>query len=120
MRRIPRNASNTRKSRIQRQFRVSVQHQEGAARVVIAGELDLASVPEVDRVLLAVAIRDIDRLVVDLRDVDFIDSTGLRLLLSLRNDAKRIGYRLSLQPPRGAAARIFRITGTRGLFEWTD
>ena len=58
------------------------------------------------------------RIVLDLRLVDFIDSTGLRVLLTLRNDIKRNGHALLLVPPQPAVRRIFAITGTRGLFDW--
>jgi anti-anti-sigma factor len=56
--------------------------------------------------------------VLDLTDVDFIDSTGLRVLLNIRNDAKRNDHVLTLVAPGPTARRIFEITGTRGLFEW--
>jgi anti-anti-sigma factor len=107
-------------TRFDRQLQVSVQADQHAFRLVLVGELDLASAAKLDRVLGAIASNESRRLVVDLRDVDFIDSTGLRLLLSLRNDAKRTGRKLALRAPGGEAARIFRITGTRGLFEWSD
>ena len=48
------------------------------------GELDLAGVPtvmaEIDRVLV-----DQDQIVVDLRGLTFLDSTGLRMMLTLHN-----------------------------------
>jgi len=86
--------------------------------VVAVGELDLVSA---DR--LGAEVRDVwpagpAEVVLDLCQVDFIDSTGLRVLLSLRNDAKRNGRALTLVPPTPAARRIFEITGTRGLFDW--
>jgi anti-anti-sigma factor len=86
--------------------------------LVLAGELDLASTDKVDRALRKTLAGDTQQLLIDLRDVEFIDSSGLRLLLSVRSDAKRGGYQLMLRAPRSEARRIFVVTGTRGLFDW--
>jgi anti-anti-sigma factor len=80
--------------------------------------LDMASADEMERV-----IRD-DQLdcplVVDLRDVDFIDSTGLRRVLGLRNTALSNGQALALVPPGLAADRIFTLTGDMRSVQLAD
>ena len=107
-----------RRSSPYREFGISVARNRDEVAVVVVGELDLASAPrlgaEVAQVLKARSIA----MTLDLRQVDFIDSTGLRLLLSLRNDAKRDDRALTLVAPAPAARRIFELTGTRGLFDW--
>ena len=89
-------------------------------RAVIApvGELDLASAGRLEAEVMRARSTGASRIVLDLSQVDFIDSTGLRVLLSLRNDSKRNGHALLLVPPGPAVRRIFAITGTRGLFDW--
>jgi anti-anti-sigma factor len=52
--------------------------------------------------------------------VEFLDSMGLRVLLSLRNDAKRDGHSLVLVPGPRAVQRVFALTATRTLFDWRD
>ena len=100
----------------QRPFVVSVHRHGDEATLVLVGDLDMASAVEVER---AVREAQVDgRLVVDLGEVDFIDSSGLRLLLSLRNAALRNGRTLTLVAPGPEAGRIFTLTGTRGLFDW--
>ena len=89
-------------------------------RVVVAarGDLDLTSAHVLEdqvRDLQAVGWTDI---VVSLRDVPFIDSTGLRVLLVVRNAVKRAGGRLALVEPPATAQRIFDLTATRTLFAW--
>jgi anti-anti-sigma factor len=87
--------------------------------LVLVGDLDIASAAETARLIREAELDG--PLVVDLREVDFIDSSGLRQLLSLRNDAKRNGNPLTLVAPAASEARrIFRLTGTRGLFNWAD
>jgi anti-anti-sigma factor len=70
--------------------------------------------------VLALRAAGFDKIVVDLRQVEFIDSTGLRVLMSLRNGATHEGYSLVLIPARAPVQRIFELTGTRGRFDWRD
>jgi len=101
-----------------RPFSISVERNTDEVAIVVVGDLDLASA---DRLAYEVAEQraaGAARLLIDLADVDFIDSTGLRILLTLRNDAKRNSHTLMLLPPRSTAGRIFTITGTRALFDW--
>jgi len=86
--------------------------------VAPVGELDLASADRLAEEVRQLRAAGATQIVLDLRQVDLIDSTGLRMLLSLRNDAKRNEQALTLVPPVTAARRIFEITGTRGLFDW--
>lgn len=99
-------------------FTITVSSDCEVATIAPVGELDLATS---DRV--ADAVGDLVRagrtaIVMDLRRVRFIDSQGLRMLLVLRNDAKRNGHRLSLLPPPAPARRVFELTRTAGLFDW--
>ena len=50
-------------------------------------------------------------LVLDLRKLKFLDSTGLRLILSAHARALRGGRRLQIVPGSEAVKRIFRLTG---------
>lgn len=86
--------------------------------VAPVGGLDLASADRLAEEVRQLRAAGATQIVLDLRQVDVIDSTGLRMLLSLRNDAKRNEHALTLVPPVTAARRIFEITGTRGLFDW--
>ena len=99
-------------------FAISVVRDRDEVAVVPVGELDLATADKLGHEVRQVKAAGVARIVLDLRQVDFIDSTGLRMLLSLRNDAKRNEHALTLDPPTPTARRIFEITGTRGLFDW--
>ncbi len=98
-------------------FRVRVTHDRDEVVVAPAGELDLASADVLEREIRGLP-GDVERVVVDLRDVEFIDSTGLRLLLSVRNGAMRERRHLLVVPGPPRVQRIFELTGTRGLFDW--
>ena len=81
----------------------------GAAWVRLKGEFDLGSAADVERQLA-----DLERarpavLVLDLRELRFIDSTGLRSILAADARARRDGRRLAIVPGPPVVHRVFRI-----------
>lgn len=103
-----------------RPFSISVVPDRNVVGAVPVGELDLATVDDVALTIGDLRAVGFTEIVLDLRQVDFIDSTGLRLLFQLRADAARDGHRIALVAPQPLAGRIFDITGTRDLFDWQD
>ena len=101
-----------------RPFSLSVERNSDEVAVVVVGELDLASADTLGQAVADVRAAGFPAIALDLRGVDFIDSTGLRMLLSLRNDATREGHALTLMSPAPTVRRIFALTGTQGLFDW--
>lgn len=89
-------------------------------RIAPAGDLDLAAGRTLEGEIRLRKSTATERVVVDLRGVRFLDSTGLRVLISLRNDAKRSGHDLALVAGPPAVQRVFQLTATRGLFSWLD
>ena len=81
-------------------------------RVLIAfeGELDISRADEVERELERVEAERPSLVVFDLRGLDFLDSTGLRLLLSADSRARRDGRRVVIVPGPEKVHRVFRIT----------
>jgi anti-sigma B factor antagonist len=83
---------------------------DGDAVVVrLRGELDLANVERVREVLLDAARSDADRLVVDLGEVTFLDSTVLGALLLARRSLKE--RPLVLVAPAGEPRRALEVAG---------
>jgi len=99
-------------------FSLWIERSEHEVALVVVGELDLASANRLEQEVAQLRAAGATKIALDLRQVDFIDSTGLRVLISLRNDAKRSAHDLTLVAPPAAVRRIFEITGTRGLFDW--
>lgn len=88
--------------------------------VVPAGELDIATATSLADEVRELRDRGFDHVVIDLRRLTFVDSSGLRTLIALRNDAKRAGHDLKLVPGPPEVQRLFELTATRGLFDWRD
>ncbi len=103
---------------IEASFRLSRVESGPETAVVLTGDLDMVTAEMLDREVRHLFGRGPGRIVLDLRAVGFLDSTGLRVLLSLRNDAKRNDRILTLVPGPPAVQRVFALTGTRGLFDW--
>jgi anti-sigma B factor antagonist len=77
----------------------------------LGGEVDVANVATL-RERLQQAIDDAtDPLLVDLSELDFIDSTGLGALVSLTKYAQQREVAFTVALPRGPARRSFEITG---------
>ena len=64
-------------------FRVDVHPERDSVRVVPVGELDTATADELQTKLCELREAGFDRVVLDLRELEFLDSTGLRLLVVL-------------------------------------
>lgn len=60
------------------------------------------------------------RLVVDLRRLDFIDSTGLRLLLACDAEARQDGFSFALTPGPARVQRVFELTRTLDVLPFVD
>lgn len=87
------------------------------ARVTVRGEVDLETGPPLRDHLAATLLRA-PELVLDLRGVSFIDSTGLQALVATRRRANLTGERFRLLvAPGGPVARILHLTGLDGAFE---
>lgn len=102
-------------------FSISISDRDGRAVAVIRGELDLATAPDLDAALneLLDAGKDV---VVDLRELAFMDSTGLRVLVAAHARAEDGGPSFEIVRPRPGAAieRILAIAGVESVLSFID
>ena len=84
-------------------------------RVRTTGSLDLASAPLLDAELSRLYEVGFRRLIVDLSDLQFMDSTGLRLLLRWDAATRQDSLSIELIPGPPAVQRVFEVTGTAKL-----
>ena len=83
---------------------------DGAVHVVLKGELDIASTPLLEAELEKVEVDAPPVLVIDLRRVEFMDSTGLRAMVAADARAKEAGRRLAIVRGSKAVERVFKLT----------
>jgi anti-sigma B factor antagonist len=84
----------------------------GDRRVVVrpVGELDIATVPEVDAQLARARADGFTELVLDLRELGFMDSSGLRLILEWTELAGRDGCTFKVVEGPEPVQRVLRLT----------
>ena len=89
-------------------FSLAVRRSDAGTVVTVAGELDLATAPELEQ-----ALADADgQVTVDLSATTFADPSALRVLLAARAD----GVHLRVRPRGGGqVARLLALTGTEAL-----
>jgi anti-anti-sigma factor len=89
-----------------------VEPHRDAAHVVPSGELDIAAVPMVDARLRELHDAGFRRLVLDLRQVTFLDVCGLRLVLKWADGHADGGAAFHVIPGSPAVQRVFALTAT--------
>jgi anti-anti-sigma factor len=94
---------------------IEVSKQGDAVVVRLGGELDLSTAGEVRRALFDSATASSGRVVVDLAEVEFMDSTALAILLEVRGRLRE-GERLLLAAPGLEARRALELSGLDRYF----
>jgi anti-sigma B factor antagonist len=101
-------------------FTVRTERRSDAWVVVPTGELDLATAPAVEAALgRAFQAAGAGSVVLDLRELEFIDSSGLRTLLTARRQAEEAGASFSLVAGHRGLERTLEIAGVHKVFDWT-
>ena len=99
---------------------VTTDRQADTVTVALRGELDISTAPRVEDELRRVEGNAPPRIVLDLRGLEFMDSTGLRVIVAAdaraREDQRRFGL---LRGPE-AVQRIFRVTRLDERLEIAD
>jgi anti-anti-sigma factor len=92
----------------------------GAVRCALNGELDLASESRVLDELGPVIDRRPEAVILDLAGLEFIDSTGLRVLLVCRERAADKGTPLLIDAVSDAVRRLLDLTETGDRFDYLE
>jgi anti-anti-sigma factor len=93
-------------------FRCRVAREGETARVRAIGELDMEGVPALAAEIAQVRESGCRQLVIDLSDLTFLDSSGLRCLLDCYTEARQNGHALALIPGPPDVQRVFELTRT--------
>ena len=87
---------------------VDVRREDGVVVVAPRGEIDLATAPRVRDALRAAGSAEV---VLDLTDVDFLDTSGLYVVLEHQRAADQRGLRFAIVPGSREIRRLFEMTG---------
>jgi anti-sigma B factor antagonist len=99
---------------------VEVTPQPDHVVVEVFGEVDVHTAPELRGALGQVIEAGNERIVLDLGGVEFLDSTGLGVLVAVWTDARDRGGWLRIVSTEERILKMFRITGLDQKFEIFD
>lgn len=93
-------------------FTLQILPEGDGTRVVPKGELDLATAPELEEEILP-ALAQGRGVILDLSELTFMDSTGVRTIVTARQAANESGARFDVvRPPSDSAvSRVIEISG---------
>ncbi len=101
-------------------FEVRLDRRDGAAVVSARGEIDLSSSPELRSALHEEEARA-GTVVLDLREVTFMDSSGLGVIVGQHKRAREDGFRFKVAVARGTEVeRILELSGLVSVLDLTD
>lgn len=101
-------------------LRIESRREGDVVTIVLGGELDLASAPDLERELRDAEASGSAKVVIDLAGLGFMDSTGLQSLLRARERANGGSYELSLRRGPNQVQRVFELTKTVDAFTFED
>lgn len=93
-----------------RAFRVDSRDVQGASVIAVAGEVDAHTAPSV-RDSVEAAIAPGARVIVDLREVSFLDSTGLGVFVTALKHVREADGTLDLVVTSARVLKVFELTG---------
>jgi anti-sigma B factor antagonist len=100
-------------------FDISTQHADGALVVSPRGEIDMATIDLVKDAVAAQRQQGED-IVLDLRGVSFMDTSGLRYALQLARLAEQDGFSLRLVKGPAVVQRVFQVAGLESRLPFVD
>ena len=99
---------------------LKVEERGDVAVLAVSGEVDVATVPRLREQLHGLVASGTPRIVVDLDAVDFLDSTGLGVLVGALKRVRSNDGELSLVCTQPRIRKVFEVTGLTKVFELYD
>ena len=93
----------------------SMNREDAKLTVAVEGHLDTLTSPDLERGLEP-ALDGVTELVVDLKDLEYISSTGLRVLVGAAQELGGKGGKMTVINPRAEVMEIFTMTGLDAVF----
>lgn len=98
-------------------FDLSLDSRNGIVRMALRGELDIVAAHVLSERLVSIEQEGATGILLDLRDLTFIDSTGVHALIEAWDRAHENGRRLLFFGTTPTARRLFELTGTEYLLD---
>jgi len=93
------------------QLQIGLRRERDRVVVSLAGELDMANAPLLQGRIEGPELEGTGTVVLDLRELEFLDSTGLRIILAARELCWRRGQEFAITPGSQQVQRLLSVTG---------
>ena len=91
---------------------------DGKYVATLEGEMDTAAATEAEEVLKPLYTSDGKDVIIDCNGLEYIASSGLRILLSILKGAKANGSKVTLRGVNDDIKNVFKLTGFISIFEF--
>ena len=98
-------------------MKTNIEQKEDKYFVTLEGELDTAAAAEVEKTLQPLYSSDGKDVVIDCKGLEYIASSGLRILISILKGAKAGGSKVILKDMNDDIKSVFKLTGFINIFE---
>ena len=101
-------------------MKTTIQELEDKYLVTLEGELDTAAAVEVENILQPLYTSNGRDIVIDCTNLEYIASSGLRILISILKGAKASGSKVIMRNMNDDIKTMFKLTGFINLFEFEE
>ena len=101
-------------------MKITIKNEEGRLVGELIGDLDNTASSIAEKELAPLLECDDRDIVLECRELDYISSSGLRILLNIYKNARRSGHRAFIRNLNEDVTEVFRIGGFLQLFELID
>jgi anti-sigma B factor antagonist len=101
---------------VEQYFRIEERVDQGVPIIAVAGEIDVATAPQLRESLHGVIAQGQATVVLDLLEVSFLDSTALGVLVGALKRCRELGGELHVVVADARIMKIFEITGLTKVF----
>jgi len=95
---------------------IATQEFQRVAVMSVSGRVDSATAPELESRLRALVEADKNQIVLDLKDVEYMSSAGLRAMVSTLKQVKRVNGDLRISSPSPRVEEVLRLAGLTSIF----
>lgn len=99
-------------------MKATIQELEEKTLITFIGSLDTAAAIEVDQTLKPITEGEGKDIVIECQELEYIASSGLRILLDLLKKNKAKGHKVTLRNVNDDIKNVFKITGFINLFDF--
>ena len=99
-------------------MKTTFEEKDGVITVVFEGRMDTKSTPEVEEDLKPLFDSESQEIVIDCSNLEYVASSGLRVLLSIAIDSQSKGKHVTIKGMNSFVSNLFEMSGFTDLFDF--